>query len=944
MASASQDTAASNRPSPEALEARLVEIVERAGQEARAGRKEVTLQSRFDQDLGLDSMARSELMLRIERELAVDLPSQALEAESLEALLPMVRSALGREASPQSRQRYSEPTAVAGEPSKAATLQEVFGWHLDNHAERTHLYLYGQEDSAETVSYRALHDLACTVAAGLASVGVSVGDRVALMLPTCRDYFAAFLGTLYAGAVPVPIYPPARAAQLEEHLRRHGRILHNAGARLLITVPEAKRLSHLLQAEAPALGDITTVAALGQESSAQPKPRRTEDLALLQYTSGSTGDPKGVMLTHAQLLANIRAMGRRLEVSSRDVFVSWLPLYHDMGLIGAWLGSLYYGMPLAVMSPLDFLGRPLRWLQLIDRHRGSLSGGPNFGYELCLKALDPERAEGLDLTSWRLAFNGAEPVSPVTVERFQQALEPYGLRREALAPVYGLAEAAVGLCLPPSDRGPVIDRVDRERFSRQGIAEPATNDRRDPLRFCGAGPALDGYEVRVVDAQGREPPDRHEGDLEFRGPSATEGYFENPAATRELHHGTWLVTGDRGYTAEGEVFVTGRNKDVIVRGGRNLYPYELEEALGSVEGLRKGCIAVFGDTDPEAGGERLIVVAETRKSENDTRQELHSRVLEVTQDVLGVPADDVQLVPPHSVLKTSSGKVRRAATRELYRTGELGAGRPALWRQLIRLARSTAGSHLRRARSRLGGHLYAGYAWTVFGLAVVLLWIICLLLPRRTWRWRCARTLAGVAAAATGIRVEHQGMERLPRGPYILVANHASYVDALALIAAIPRELRFVAKSELAGYRLAGLMLRRLGVLFVERFEPERASENAQRIREAAAGGGSPAFFPEGTLSRQPGLRPFHLGAFVTAARCQLPVVPVALRGTRSVLRDLEWYPRRGTIHVSVGEALSPTGEELAAATELRDQAREFILAECGEPDLAHTATRDQPE
>lgn len=934
--------------SPSEVAARLLEIVERTSLEAQPGRgarMRVSAQSRFGRDLGMDSMTRAELLLRVEREFAVDLPARALEAETPAALIPFLLSALGKATAALSGERFPEPSPAEGEPLEAATLGEALAWHLEHRPERTHLYVYGDGDSPELVGYQDLHRTATRVAAGFSMAGVQPGDRVALMLPTGVDYFAAFIGALYAAAVPVPIYPPARAAQLEEHLRRHGRILANAGVRALVTVPEARRLSRLLQAQAPALANITTVAALVSEQAVAPVPVVGGDLGLLQYTSGSTGEPKGVMLSHAQILANIRAMGARLNVSGRDVFVSWLPLYHDMGLIGAWLGSLYFGIPLIVMSPLEFLARPLRWLQLIDRHHGSISGGPNFGFELCLRALDAQQSPSMDLSSWRVAFNGAEPVSPVTIERFQQALRRFGLRREALMPVYGLAEAAVGLCIPPSGRRPVIDRVDRQQFTRHGIAEPATAMQQDALLFCGSGAPLDGYELRVVDDRGRELPDRREGELEFRGPSATDGYFNNPVATQALHHGDWLVTGDRGYTAEGEVFVSGRSKDVIIRGGRNLYPYELEEVLGAVPGLRKGCVTVFGDNDPDSGGERLIVVAETRERDTAALSRLRTAIHDEALDVLGVPADDVRLVPPHSVLKTSSGKVRRAATRELYRMGKLAAGRPAIWQQLARLATAAAASRLRQAAAKAGAHFYAAYAWCVFGVSVAIVWFACLVLPRLGWRWRCARAVARGAATVAGVRIERSGIERLPKGtPYILVANHASYIDALVLAATIPDDLCFVAKSELAHRRPAGTMLRRLGVLFVERFDTERASADAQRVLQSAAAGASLAFFAEGTLSRQPGLRPFSLGAFVTAARCRLPLVPVALRGTRSVLRGDELYPRRARISVSVGEALSAAGEDWHAALELRDRARAHILAECGEPDLVHAATAVGPE
>ncbi|MDA3785315.1 MAG: AMP-binding protein, partial [Deltaproteobacteria bacterium] len=288
------------------------------------------------------------------------------------------------------------------------------------------------------------------VACGLQQRGLEPGQRVALMLPTSPAYFFCFFGVIMAGAIPVPLYPPARLSQIEEHLRRHIGILNNSLATLLITTAEVQPLARLLQAQAPALQGSATLDQLTSHGSRyQPQEIKGEETAFLQYTSGSTGNPKGVILSHANLLANIRAMGHHMEARASDVFVSWLPLYHDMGLIGAWLGSLYYGCQLVIMSPQAFLVHPEEWLWAIHRHRGTLSAAPNFGYAFCLKKIDDLDIEGLDLSSWRLAFNGAEPVSPATVHDFTARFRPFGFAAQAMAPVYGLAESTVGLAFPP---------------------------------------------------------------------------------------------------------------------------------------------------------------------------------------------------------------------------------------------------------------------------------------------------------------------------------------------------------------------------------------------------------------------------------------------------------------------------------------------------------------
>ena len=488
------------------------------------------------------------------------------------------------------------------------------------HPTKLHVQLYGEGDTTEDITYFDLKQGALAIAAGLAAHRLEPDQTVAIMLPTGKDYLFTFFGILIVGGIPVPIYPPARLSQIEDHLRRHAGILANSQARLLITIPEAKPLSLLLRARADDLRAVVTPADLAAHAAAaQPIARTASDLAFLQYTSGSTGNPKGVSLTHANLLANVRAMGTALRVGAEDVFVSWLPLYHDMGLIGAWLGTLYYGLPLALMSPLAFLAQPSRWLWAIHRHRATLSAAPNFAYDLCARKLQDQELEGLDLSSWRVAFNGAEPVSADTVDAFASRFAAYGLPREAIMPVYGLAESAVGLTFPPLNRGALIDVIKREPLMHTGNAVPAETGDSSALRVVSCGRPLPGYEVRIVDSTGREVGDRIEGRLEFKGPSATSGYFRNPEQTRKLFHGDWLDSGDFGYVVNGEIYITGRVKDVIIRGGRNIHPYDLEQAVGNIPGIRRGCVAVFGNPDPATGTERLVVLAETRETDPQAR-------------------------------------------------------------------------------------------------------------------------------------------------------------------------------------------------------------------------------------------------------------------------------------------------------------------------------------
>ncbi|CAN7553815.1 MULTISPECIES: AMP-binding protein [unclassified Variovorax] len=903
----------------------------------RADMGPVTLDSALEEDLGLDSLARVELLMRLERAFGVRPPEHMLS--TAEAPRDLLRALLAARGPHQTKvlqtQRLPVPERVSQAPYAAATLQEVLDWHVRAHPQREHVVIDNGDDGLTRLRYADLQQGATCVAAGLLDRGFLPGQPVALMLPTGREYFFSFAGILLAGGIPVPIYPPARAAQIEEHLRRHVGILTNALATVLITVLQAKALATLLKSQVPSLRVVCTVEELSScTASLEHFTADASNIALLQYTSGSTSSPKGVVLTHANLLANLRAMGQVLQVSSEDVFVSWLPLYHDMGLIGAWLGSLYYAYPLVVMSPLRFLARPERWLWAVHRHSGTLSGGPNFGYELCLRKLDEAALDGLDLSSWRFAFNGAEPVSATTMLEFQQRFARYGLRPQALAPVYGLAETSLGLTFPPPGRGLIVDRIDRQAFSRSGRALSAATGASDVQLVVACGQPLPGHEVRLVDSTGREVAERQEGRLLFKGPSATSGYFRNSKETRRLFDGEWLDSGDYAYMAQGDVYITGRAKDVIIRGGRQVYPYDLEEVVGAIPSIRKGCVAVFGSPDPGTRSERVIVMAETRSMPPEAQAQLRRQINTAAVSVLGAPPDDVVLVPPHTVLKTSSGKIRRAASRELYENGGASAAQPAPWRQIARFAWQAILPQLRRAW-RVGATVaYAGYVWLVFWMLAPITWALAALLPKSSWSWALSHHAARLFLRLSGLPFVVEGLENLPReATCVVVANHASYLDGITLVAALPRHFRFVAKRALQEQFIPRVYLRGLGAIFVDRDDAQRGAEDVARVTRSVCAGTAMLFFPEGTFRRVPGLLPFRAGAFSTAAQAGVPVVPVTIRGTRSVLREGQWFPRRVPISVRVSAPIRADGDDWSASIRLRDAVRTEILNRCAEPD-----------
>jgi 1-acyl-sn-glycerol-3-phosphate acyltransferase len=900
----------------------------------------VTLESDLDRDLAFDSLGRAELLLRLERAFEVRLPETLIR----DAATPgdLLTAALAAAPAGATLEQAAAPALAAlpaaAAPDSARTLLEALAWHVGEHPDRPHILLWSISEPPTPITYGELDAAARRVAQGLVDHGLLPGDRVAIMLPTSRAFFEAFFGVLMAAGVPVPIYPPFRRAQMEDHLRRQAGVLRNAGARVLITNDEILRAGKLLYNLAESLRTVETVESLrAREPFTGAQPSDPQTVALIQYTSGSTGDPKGVTLTHANLLANIRAMGQAIDASSSDVFVSWLPLYHDMGLIGAWLGCLYYGAPTVIMPPLAFLADPIRWLRTISENRATLSAAPNFAYELCLRSARDEDMEGLDLSSLRMTMNGAEPVSPSTIRRFIERFRAYGFRPETMAPVFGLAENSVGLAFPPVGRPPVVDRIDREALTSHGVAVPARPNGKSWIEFVACGRPIPGHEARVVDELGRELPERCEGRLQFKGPSSTRGYFDNEEKNKALFSGDWLETGDRAYIAAGDIYLTGRIKDIIIRAGRNIYPQELEELVGGVKGVRKGCVAAFASADPRSGTERLVVVAETRQRGDEAREALRRNIAEACSEALDQAPDEIVLAPPGAVPKTSSGKLRRSATRQLYETGALGARGRSLWLQVARLWLSGALRRVWRGAWTGAEFAFAVWWWAVLCALAALAWALTLILPEREQRHKAVHYAARAFLLLTGARlkVENETGAEPPASRVAFVANHSSYLDGVALCAAIPGPLSFVAKAELAEQLVAGPFLRRLGTLFARRFDPKAGVEDAEAQVRAACSGERVVSMPEGTLTRMPGLLPFHLGPFVMAATAGIPVIPVTITGTRSVLRGEQWFPRLGRVSVHIGAPIVPEGTGFEAAVRLRDAARAAILARCGEPDLA---------
>jgi fatty-acyl-CoA synthase len=511
----------------------------------------------------------------------------------------------------------------------------------------------------------------------LQALGAKKGDRVALILPDNTDFIFAFLGALRAGVIPVPIYPPTGLGKLAGYLDNTLHIVRKSGAKILLTSAEIKLMLGTLVSNAPDLTRVVDVESVRKmRESLRPEKVTLDDVCFLQFTSGSTAQPKGVVLTHRNLASNVHSiMDLGLRVTDDDNGVSWLPLYHDMGLIGFVIAPLYRQRTITFLPPLLFLKRPVRWLEAITRHRGTISFGPNFAYALCVKRIRERDMQSLDLSSWRVAGCGAEPIRADNLRAFADKFREVGFDERAFVACYGMAESTLAISFSPIETGVITDTVSGEALWGRGEAEPAPADADGVATIVQCGSAFEGHEIGAFaldDADSERPlADREVGEIRLKGPSVMQGYYQEPELTAEAFAGGWLRTGDMGYLDHGNVHICGRAKEVIIVNGRNYYPQDLEWESSTVVGVRKGNVIAFGTMKPNHDRERVVIAFETSIPAGPERERLKAEVRKAVQQGVGLTVDDVVPLDAGVLPKTSSGKLQRAATRQMYETGEL---------------------------------------------------------------------------------------------------------------------------------------------------------------------------------------------------------------------------------------------------------------------------------
>ncbi|WP_309894004.1 fatty acyl-AMP ligase [Archangium sp.] len=563
--------------------------------------------------------------------------------------------------------------------SGATSLAQILHRRAERHPERRALtYITRGTEERKAYSFAGLDARARTIAALLKAHGME-GERVLLLYPQGAEYVEAFLGCLYAGTVAVPAYPPD-PTRLERTLGRLLGIIADCRPRMVLSTAEICSMAEAFAEQVPGLAELKWLATnqedLGVGPLESPVNARSEQLAFLQYTSGSTSSPKGVMVSHGNLLANLAHIRGSVNLGEDSCSVTWLPSFHDMGLVDGLMEGFYSGYPVYLMSPGDFLKHPLRWLQAVSTFRVTHSGGPNFGYELCVRKATPEALAGLDLSSWRSAYCGAEPVRAGTMRRFIETFSPRGFSPSALFPVFGLAE--VTLKAPGRQgRGVVTLSVDKEALKEDRVVPLPVGDA-NAAEIVSCGESQEGYGLTIVEPESRKPlPDGRVGEIWVYGPSVAQGYWNKPELSEETFRARlsgdsrqWLRTGDLGFMRDGLLYITGRRKDLIIIGGQNHYPQDLEWTVEAALPLvRPGCSAAFSvEVD---GEERLVVVAEVDTRQQPGGQDFDAQAATATvrqaiNDAYQLRLHDLVFLKAGSIPKTSSGKIQRQASRKAY--------------------------------------------------------------------------------------------------------------------------------------------------------------------------------------------------------------------------------------------------------------------------------------
>jgi fatty-acyl-CoA synthase len=550
--------------------------------------------------------------------------------------------------------------------SSVRTLPEALATAADGDAG----YVFVESGKETRRSYAEMYAASCRVAWALRARGLGRGDLVALIIGPSEQFLTTLFGASMAGVIPASLYPPAPTSDLPRYLAATAGILNSCGARAVVTSPALHPHIDTLRSICPTLEFVLPCNALDAPASGRLEAVSFDDIAFVQFTSGSTSAPKGVIVTHRNLSANIDAFSGPAGVGSSpsDCAVSWLPMYHDMGLVGMAIGAVYGSLTAVLLTPQAFVKRPVDWLRAISRHRGTVSFAPNFAYDLAVRRVKETDLEGLDLSSWRVAGCGAEPIHAPTLAAFAEKFRPAGFRETSFLPSYGLAEHVLAATVSPRGRTPRVEHLSADDVAARRVATASGTSQAESVTVVSCGLPLPHHQIRIADEDGYALPERRIGEINLTGPSVSPGYYKNDELTAKSIRDGWLYTGDLGYLSDGELFVCGRLKDVIIVNGRKHHAQDLEWSIDDLAGIRRGRVAAFG-TAERGRPERAVIVVEP--SGTVPADVLTDAIRRRIVDLCGLLIHDVVLVRRGMVARTTSGKVRRAATKLRYEQGDL---------------------------------------------------------------------------------------------------------------------------------------------------------------------------------------------------------------------------------------------------------------------------------
>lgn len=525
-----------------------------------------------------------------------------------------------------------------------------------------------------TISYGRLVQEAAAYERALSSEGTQPGEVVVLILQHGEDLVYAYWGAVLHGAVPSIMPFLTEKLSPDRYRAELAALVSVTQPAAILTYPE---FESEVRAALGTGGPVRSVIVTGRlpiseepgEAFAGGRERREEDIVLLQHSSGTTGLQKGVALSHRAVFNQLEAYGRALGLNAQDVIVSWLPLYHDMGLIAGFLMPLLAGVPLVLSSPFDWVRAPQSLLHSVTRYRGTLTWLPNFAYNFLAHKTRPRMLEGVDLSSWRAVINCSEPVRVESHRAFREAFEPYGLRLDALQTCYAMAENVFAVTQSDAETGPRAEEIDREAFMTERLAR-SPREGQPSMWMMSSGRPILNTRVRVLDAEGRPVPERVVGEIALQSDCMLTGYYHRPAETEKSIRDGWYLTGDYGYLSEGELFVAGRKKDMIIVGGKNVYPQDLESLTYEVPGVHSGRSVAFGLFNDDEGTEEVVIIVEAEEMDAVGRERLAGQVSDYVTRNSAITPRAVEVVGPRWIIKTSSGKTARAANREKYLHGK----------------------------------------------------------------------------------------------------------------------------------------------------------------------------------------------------------------------------------------------------------------------------------